>query len=192
MSGMDDGFREGGAAERRLAELLSTVRQDAPAPPWLRQRVMAEIQAAPDPFWRRVVVWFLRPRSVRLSPAAGLGFAVAASLLLLALPGDRGPGAGGDVAQLAPEVVTRFVFVAPGASSVHVTGDFLDWSESGVALADPLGNGVWTVDLPLDPGVYQYSFVVDGVEWRPDPLAVSQVDDGFGRQNSVVIVTRET
>jgi 1,4-alpha-glucan branching enzyme len=51
---------------------------------------------------------------------------------------------------------------------------------------------VWTIDVPLEPGVYQYAFVVDGAEWRPDPRAVSHVDDGFGRENSVVIVSRES
>jgi hypothetical protein len=30
---------------------------------------------------------------------------------------------------------------------------------------------------------------VNGTEWLPDPRAVSQVDDGFGRVNSVVIVS---
>ena len=110
---------------------------------------------------------------------------------MLALPSSRTSIAGSGAGPAAAQVVTRFVFVAPQASSVHLTGEFLEWSEQGVALQDPRGTGVWTVDLPLDPGVYQYSFVVDGREWRPDPLAVSQVDDGFGRQNSVVIVTRE-
>lgn len=175
-----------------LAGLLGTLRDDTPAPAYLKQRIMSRVRAEPTSTWRRVVVWFLRPRPVRISPAMGLGAAVAASLLILALPGDRSPMAGADAAQSAAQVVTRFVFVAPQASSVHVTGEFLEWSEEGVPLEDPRGTGVWTVDLPLDPGVYQYSFVVDGREWRPDPLAVSQVDDGFGRQNSVVIVTRET
>jgi 1,4-alpha-glucan branching enzyme len=89
----------------------------------------------------------------------------------------------------ASQTVTRFVLVAPGASSVHLTGDFLSWSREGIALDDPRGTGVWTADVPLQPGVYQYTFVIDGTEWVPDPRAVSQVDDGFGQVNSVVIVS---
>jgi 1,4-alpha-glucan branching enzyme len=85
--------------------------------------------------------------------------------------------------------VTRFVFVAPGASSVRMTGDFVAWDPDGVPLENQRGTGIWTVDVPLEPGVYQYTFIVDGTEWRPDPHAVSQVDDGFGQQNSVVIVS---
>jgi 1,4-alpha-glucan branching enzyme len=87
------------------------------------------------------------------------------------------------------ESVTRFVFVAPGASTVRMTGDFVGWDPDGVPLENQRGTGIWTVDVPLEPGVYQYTFIVDGTEWRPDPHAVSQVDDGFGQQNSVVIVS---
>jgi hypothetical protein len=58
-------------------------------------------------------------------------------------------------------------------------------------LEDLRGTGVWTADVLLPPGVYQYTFIVDGTEWRPDPTAFSQVDDGFGQVNSVVIVSPE-
>lgn len=194
-AGDPDASRE----EARFRELMAIVRDTTPAPPGYRERVMARVRAEGRPAWRRALDWFMRPRELHLSPAGGLAMAAAASLALLALPGDPREAPGRDGAQgvqtaaapAAVQVVTRFVFVAPQASSVHLTGDFLGWDEGGVALADPRGTGVWMVDLPLDPGVYQYAFVVDGQEWRPDPLAVSQVDDGFGRQNSVVIVTRE-
>lgn len=191
MTGSDRNLRDPDIWDDELARLVGTVRDDAPAPAYLKQRIMARVRAEPTSAWRKVVVWFLRPRPIRVSPAMGLGAAVVASLLLLALPGERFSGAGTDTGPAAAQVVTRFVFVAPQASSVHLTGEFLEWSEEGLAMRDPRGTGVWSVDLPLEPGVYQYSFVVDGREWRPDPLAVSQVDDGFGRQNSVVIVTRE-
>ncbi len=42
---------------------------------------------------------------------------------------------------------------------------------------------MWSVTVPLEPGVHDYAFVVDGEQWRPDPLAPS-VDDGFGGTNS--------
>ncbi len=45
------------------------------------------------------------------------------------------------------------------------------------------------MEVPVPPGVHEYSFVVNGTEWRPDPLANSQVDDGFGRTNSLVMVS---
>lgn len=192
MTERDRGIRDPETWDEDLAGLLGRLRDDTPAPGHLKQRIMARIRAEPAPRWRSLVSWFLSPRPIRVSPAMGLGLAAAATVLLLALPsGPDSPVAQGDTAADV-QVVTRFVFVAPQASSVHLTGEFLEWSEDGVPMVDPRGTGVWTVDLPLDPGVYQYSFVVDGREWIPDPLAVSQVDDGFGRQNSVVIVTRET
>jgi hypothetical protein len=46
--------------------------------------------------------------------------------------------------------------------------------------------------VALPPGVYQYTFIVDGARWQPDPLAVSQVSDGFGQVNSVLIVPPRT
>jgi 1,4-alpha-glucan branching enzyme len=102
--------------------------------------------------------------------------------------GSDGERAGADAPIQPIQMVTRFVLVAPEASTVHLTGDFIGWSPEGIALEDPRGTGIWTADVPLPPGVYQYTFVVDGTEWVPDPRAVSQVDDGFGQLNSVVIV----
>jgi hypothetical protein len=52
----------------------------------------------------------------------------------------------------------------------------------------PVGDGRWVAELRLLPGVHHYVFVVDGTEWRRDPNAASQVDDGFGQVNSVLLV----
>jgi hypothetical protein len=179
--------------ERELRELMGALHVDIEASHVLRNNVMREIESVGAPFWRSVVDWCVRPRTIRLSPAAG-GLALAASaaiaiLVVGVLPmSDMSDTGGVEVA--AEQVVTRFVFIAPEASVVQVTGDFIDWSPDGLALENERGTGVWTIDVPLEPGVYQYAFVVDGVEWRPDPRAVSHVDDGFGRENSVVIVSR--
>lgn len=179
--------------EERLAELLGELRDDVRAPAGFRASVMRAIQDVPATVspWQRVVDWWLTPRSVQVTPAWG-ALAAAAVVALVLLRPVAGPSVGQDGALTqapAAQAVTRFVLVAPGASSVHVTGDFLSWSREGIALEDPRGTGVWTADVPLQPGVYQYTFVIDGTEWVPDPRAVSQVDDGFGQVNSVVIVS---
>ena len=167
------------ADEERLASLLGALEEDVRAPVGFHASVMRAVESVPASPWRRLADWWLRPRSVRLSPAMG-ALAVAASAALFFLwPGQDGGGG---------QVVTRFVLVAPEASSVHVTGDFLSWSREGIELEDPRGTGVWTADVSLPPGVYQYTFVIDGSRWIPDPTALSQVDDGFGQVNSVVIV----
>lgn len=84
----------------------------------------------------------------------------------------------------------QFVLVAPDARSVSLVGDFNDWD----AAASPLregGEGVWSVVLPLSRGAFNYSFLVDGDEWRADPLAPAAPDD-FGRPSSVVYVSLES
>ncbi|MEX2465318.1 MAG: glycogen-binding domain-containing protein [Gemmatimonadota bacterium] len=184
----------------RLRDLLGELREDFRAPPDLKHNVMRRVREIPDPLWKRAFDWILRPRTIHVTPAtAGLAFAGLALLFVLrpgsdgAAPAASGAPAGVATAEAPAEEadgsVTRFVFVAPSASSVRMTGDFVSWDPEGIPLEDGRGTGVWTVDVPLTPGVYQYTFIVDGTEWRPDPHAVSQVDDGFGQQNSVVIVS---
>lgn len=177
--------------EERLRGLMGSLEEVVRAPLALREAVMLEVAKISVPLWRRLADWCFRPRTVRVTPAAGtLVFAASAAVLLL-WPGSA-PTSDPSAAAGASQVVTRFVFVAPEASSVRLTGDFASWSQEGIALEDLRGTGIWTVDVPLLPGIYQYTFIVNGTEWRPDPRAVSQVDDGFGQVNSVVIVSPES
>ncbi len=80
-----------------------------------------------------------------------------------------------------------FHHAAPGAQRVQLAGSFNGWSDSATALADPDGDGVWTVKLELAAGRHQYKFVVDG-RWRADPSNPEGVDDGFGGKNSTLTV----
>ena len=41
---------------------------------------------------------------------------------------------------------------------------------------------------PLPAGRYQYKFVIDRVNWKPDPNNPQRVDDGYGGFNSLLIV----
>lgn len=174
------------AEELRLRELLGAVRDDTPARAGFRASVMRAIEQDAEPLWKRAAAWWLEPRPVRIRPAVGA--LAMASAVLLFVWAERSRDVGPAAVDAPIQAVTRFVLVAPGASSVHLTGDFVGWSPESIALEDPRGTGVWTADVPLPPGVYQYTFVLDGTEWVPDPRAVSQVDDGFGQVNSVVIV----
>lgn len=179
--------------ETRLRELLGTLREDVRAPAELRDAVMREIQLeAQRPSWaRRLVEWALAPRMLPVSPAVGALAAAALAALMLVRPAPEPAALPAVEADTPVRVVTRFVLVAPGASSVHVTGDFNSWSREGVALEDLRGSGIWTGDIALPPGVHEYTFVVDGIEWVPDPTAVLQVDDGFGQLNSILVVSEE-
>ncbi|MBK9302391.1 MAG: hypothetical protein IPM94_00395 [bacterium] len=89
-----------------------------------------------------------------------------------------------------PAADVTFVHRAPGAKEVTLAGSFNGWKAFDLALKDT-GGGVWAVVVPLDEGTYEYKFVVDGA-WRQDPANPVGKDDGYGGQNSVVVVPAGT
>jgi hypothetical protein len=155
----------------------------------LRPGVEAIIRAEPTLKWRRLWDWFRTPR---LSPlTAGLA-AVAGALAWLLVPSLESrvvpsPAVSPVVEPHIPLRTIRFTFEAPGASTVVVTGDFLEWRPEGVPL-HRLPSGEWAGQIDLPAGVHHYAFVVDGREWVADPAASSRVDDGFGHENSLLVV----
>ncbi|CAN5493858.1 hypothetical protein BH09SUM1_BH09SUM1_00380 [soil metagenome] len=70
---------------------------------------------------------------------------------------------------------------------VFIAGQFNGWNDSANALKDDDGDGVWTAELPIEPGEWPYKFVVDG-EWILDPANSNVVDDGGGHQNSNMVI----
>ena len=78
----------------------------------------------------------------------------------------------------------------PDAEYVMIAGDFNDWDPESLEMYE-VGDGWWEAVLELEPGVYQYKFVVNGEEWESDPNAFAYVDDGFGGKNSVLEVYKE-
>jgi hypothetical protein len=141
--------------------------------------------------------WLLEPRTVRIRPAYGL-LAAAALLLVVLLPLGERPGPdealeangsrvaasgavqGGESSE-AVAILVHFRLDAPSASEVRLAGSFTGWEPRYVL--HPAGTGSWSVLVPLQPGVHDYAFVVDGEEWVADPAAPT-VDDGFGGENS--------
>ena len=85
----------------------------------------------------------------------------------------------------ATAVTFRYRSPTP-ANSVNLAGSFNQWDTG----ATPMENvdGVWKVTVDLPPGRHQYKYVVDGSEWITDEWALEFADDGFGGQNSVVVV----
>jgi len=77
---------------------------------------------------------------------------------------------------------------APDAKSVHVAGTFNGWQPDATPL-QPQANGLWTVELDLPLGDYEYRFVVDGC-WCSDPEAKETVLNQFGDHNAVLRVPR--
>jgi hypothetical protein len=156
----------------------------APVGASVEQRVMAAIRRPAASAGQRLLRWAVRPHWVvlRLRPAWSL--ALLASVLLLAvLPSPRpGPQLGDQ------EGIAQFVGRFPGARSVNVVGSFNDWGPVSIPLEDRDHTGVWQAVVVLPAGTHEYMFVVDGERWVVDPLAGRFVEDGFGRENSLLIV----
>ncbi|HER24822.1 MAG TPA: hypothetical protein ENO17_07230 [Candidatus Atribacteria bacterium] len=70
--------------------------------------------------------------------------------------------------------------------TVAIAGDFNNWNPQANILEDPERDGVWTGTLKLEPGRYEYMFVMDGEKWFPDPNALRYVKDGFGNKNAIL------
>ncbi len=73
--------------------------------------------------------------------------------------------------------------------SLCVAGSFNDWTVGKSPMTDPDGDGVYTANLLLAPGAYQYKFVVNGNGWTEDKAGEDgNSDDGFGGKNSILNV----
>ena len=80
-----------------------------------------------------------------------------------------------------------FVFNAPNARNVYLTGEFTGWSSEGIRMEKDERTGLWKAVLHLEPGEYEYRFIVDGV-WIKDPDNTDSVLNEFGQENSLLIV----
>jgi chromosome partitioning protein len=80
-----------------------------------------------------------------------------------------------------------FVLNAPSALNVYLTGEFTNWSREGIRMEKDEKTGFWKAVLHLEPGEYEYRFIVDGV-WIKDPSNTDSVLNEFGQENSLLIV----
>lgn len=74
--------------------------------------------------------------------------------------------------------------INPKAKVVYLVGEFNNWNP----FADRMirRKGAFQKTLQLEPGKYQYKFLVDG-EWHTDP-STEQVSNEFGTTNNVIRV----
>lgn len=98
------------------------------------------------------------------------------------------------------ENAVLFQYEAPQARHVNLCGN---WDENGWCGTEAAGrfnhdigsmndddhDGVWQVTVPLKPGRYLYKFAVDwGIRWEYDQNNPLGEDDGYGSQNSILIL----
>ena len=189
--------------EEIAGELRRPVRIDSS----FESRVMAALEPAviPLPVGRKASTpWILRPRTFYVSPLAGL--AVAAGLVAVITMSVLRTQPGVDVAttdsrdvvlpdnsQILPVAAVpaaqaeAFTYIDRGAKSVAVVGSFNDWDATKNVLTQS-SDGVWSTNIMLAPGRYEYQIVVDG-KWIADPSAQRSASSEFGAANSVLIVS---
>jgi chromosome partitioning protein len=80
-----------------------------------------------------------------------------------------------------------FTVDAPAARTVRLTGEFINWSPEGIRMEKDGEDGLWKAAVDLEPGEYEYRFIIDGV-WIKDPRNVDSVLNEFGQENSLLIV----
>ncbi len=77
---------------------------------------------------------------------------------------------------------------------IRLAGEMNGWTETGDDwVMDEVEEDVWSITVWLDPGSYQYKYIIDG-EWTEPGAILEQVrpfpndesDDGFGGQNAVI------
>lgn len=169
--------------------LLDSVIQSIPSTPYppLGDLVLDRIKAESNPqpatnlkSW----LWSTRRVSISLRPAYVIGLA-AMLAVVIGISSTRTTNPAVAAATTTKEVLVHFKLEAPNAASVALAGDFSNWAPSySMQRTEP---GIWTIVIPLTPGVHDYSFIVDGNKWVPDPAAPAMAD-GFGGMNSRIAV----
>jgi len=150
--------------------------------------VMDRIQHINHPWWLRSWYFLIRPHVIRvnllgaLSTAAG---AVAAIALGISLFWQIEPSQAPVPVDTPKQYVMHFIYDDPHAKQVYVAGSFNNWQKEQIPLTDSSGNGTWTGVVPMQPGLYEYMFYVDG-HWAVDNHALRYKDDGFGRKNAIL------
>jgi hypothetical protein len=209
-----------GDADALIEDVARELRRTVDPAAALTPRVMAEIatvraRRGGGALWE----WVVRPRVVRLSPAAAAAIVVviaaASAVSVRALGRVRTAGAGHGTLAATPSgvaadeqgtVVTgATVEIARAAGPVRgrtVVFVLAAPHAARVSLAgdfngwDPsrtrlqrVAAGVWSVGVTLPEGRYGYAFVVDGSRWVADPTAPRSLTDDFGRPTSVLTVS---
>ena len=85
-----------------------------------------------------------------------------------------------------PAEPVLFIYNDGRAKKVCVAGDFNQWSPQSHCMRRD--ENIWSLQVVLPPGRYQYLLVIDNNTWRTDPGVPFKEENGFGTENSVLIV----
>jgi len=76
-----------------------------------------------------------------------------------------------------------FTFNDSNARIVLLAGDFTNWEENAIPMKKQK-NGLWKATVSMDPGTYEYRFMVDG-QWRDDQECPDRRPNSFGAENCI-------
>jgi 1,4-alpha-glucan branching enzyme len=93
----------------------------------------------------------------------------------------------GDNTKGANRTGVLFTLDRPEAEIVYLCGDFNEWSPRSLRMFRRGPSGPWERRVPLEPGRYQYKFMVDG-EWIHDTAGRENTPNLHGSLNSVIEV----
>jgi len=162
---------------------------DHEPPSALFSSVMRAIQTRRQSWIRRVWLWSQAPRSITFTPVrwvpAIATLLIAIVLAVVFLSDQRTPE--GPVSQ---QNLFPIVFNLPGAEarSVSVIGTFNQWNPKGYEMQWDNERKAWSLVIWLPEGRHEYNFLIDGNRVLPDPDSLLKQDDGFGHQNSVLML----
>ena len=75
----------------------------------------------------------------------------------------------------------------PGEKQINLFGQFNSWNRQELELKDINNDGTLEIEVPLDPGRYEYKYFVDGKE-VVDPVNPVKVPNGMGDYNSLLVI----
>jgi len=86
-----------------------------------------------------------------------------------------------------PRRRVKFQLSAASGSKVFIAASFNHWSPNKNALKYNASAGHYSCSVLLEPGRYEYKFVINGV-WCVDPLCVEWAPNEHGSINSILNV----
>jgi hypothetical protein len=172
----------------RIETMIRQMPQVKP-PDRLLFSVMEAVRARKVSPWLRAYRWATSPRSISFTPlrlVSGMaGMALLALLVFPALFLHQRENLLCALGESREPVPVQFALDMPEAHSVQVAGSFNNWVPQPCELRDYNGSLRWILTLPLQPGRYEYAFLVDG-KHMAHPHAELYQDDGFGNRNAVL------
>jgi hypothetical protein len=84
--------------------------------------------------------------------------------------------------------LVRFRVRAEGAARVAVVGAFNEWREDAAPMALDPASGIWSADVAVPPGSWEFGYLVNGERVVVPEEADFYTESGFGDRNAVVVV----